>query len=349
MRATVKWTALAAATLAFAPPADAVDNMPVPGSAGTGYTGYATDAFPGFDADSWKVERKEQSWWFSTAAETPEGQWAEIGSLLDKGEWKAARRACEALVREWPSTAEAALAQEMIGNLYVSRLDDIWEAFDEYDYLLRFYPGLCKYSEVVSMQYKIAEMMFEEQKAKGTFSFSWTSPDTIRRKFEKVVRYAPGADHVPDAMMRIAELRVEADELSEAVIVFEELRSKFPGTPQASRALSLEAETLMKLVESKRNNRKRRRDVSNFMRMAIEKYPDHPDVPKMKEWRESLEARLEEEAWEETWFYDSRQRSRNAAISAYQRFVEQYPSSPRAARAKARIEEIKGGAEPLRK
>ena len=214
------------------------DNMPVPGSAGTGEMGYATDAFPGFDPDSWKVEQKKPSWWFSveSSCKTPGEQWNFVCGLKKEGKWKKVRKACEALVREWPESAEAALAQETIANLYVTQFDDIYEAFDEYDYLLKFYPGLCRYGQIVEMQFRLAECMYEEQKAKGWMSFAWTGPDTIRKKYEKTVRYAPGAAHVPDAMMRIAALRSESGDRARAVLAYEEVRNRFAGTPQAAEA-----------------------------------------------------------------------------------------------------------------
>ena len=341
--------AAAIATVAAALGAYAASNMPIPGSAGTGYTGYATDAFPGFDSDLWKVEQKKPSWWFDAKSDTAAGQWKVANGYFEAGDWNGARKACEALVRGWPASVEAALAQEKIAGLYATVLDDIWEAFDEYDYLLKFYPGLCKYDKVVAVQYRIVEAMYEEQKAKGFWSFSWTSPDTIRRKYEKVVRYAPGAEHVPDAMLRIADLRIESGDLAEAVLVYEEIRNKFAKSPQAEKALFLEAGTLMKLVAKNKNNRSRRRNAANYMKLAVSKHPDHPGAAQMKAWRDELEAGLEKEAWEETLFYDTRQRSRNAAISSYERFIDLHPGSPRVKEARERIEAIKNGAEPLRK
>ncbi len=345
----VRAAALAAAALCGATALAA--EMPIPGSAGTGAMGYATDAFPGFDPDSWKVEQKKPSWWFSvdSSSKTPEDQWKFVRARIAAGEWNKARKACEALVRAWPETLEAAFAQETIANLYVTRLDDIYEAFDEYDYLLKFYPGLCKYEAVVSIQYRLAECMYEEQKAKGRFSFSWTGPDTIRRKYEKVVRYAPGAAHVPDAMMRIAELRTESGDDAQAVLAYEDVRNRFPGTKQASDALYLEAAAMMELVRKNKHNRARRRNAANYLKQSLQKFPDHPKAAQMREWMDSLNAALEDEAWAETRFYDTRQRSRNAAISSYEVFIEQFPESPRAQEARERIKAIKNGAEPLRK
>lgn len=327
------------------------DNMPVPGSAGTGEMGYATDAFPGFDPDSWKVEQKKPSWWFSveSSCKTPGEQWNFVCGLKKKGKWKKVRKACEALVREWPESAEAALAQETIANLYVTQFDDIYEAFDEYDYLLKFYPGLCRYGQIVEMQFRLAECMYEEQKAKGWMSFAWTGPDTIRKKYEKTVRYAPGAAHVPDAMMRIAALRSESGDRARAVLAYEEVRNRFAGTPQAAEALYLEAKELAAQVRENPHNRHRRRHAINYMKQALEKSPDHPRAKEIKAWMDALEAEAEEEAWKEALFYDTRQRSRNAAVSAYEVFAEQFPGSPRAAQARERVKAIKGGAEPLRK
>jgi len=340
----------AAAAVAAVPTAARADaNMPVPGSAGTGVTGFATDAFPGFDPDSWNVEQKKPSFWFSVKRQTPAEQFEYARTLARDGKYNAARKAYEALVREWPETFEAALSQEAIGSLWVTQLDDIYEAFEEYDYLLRFYPGLCKYADVVSIQYKIAEMMYEEQKSKGFFSFTWTSQRSIRRKFERVIRYAPGAPHVPAAMMRVGELRREYGELEEAALAYEGLCNRFPGTEAAEKAAFLRVEILMELVRKHPSNRARKVAAVNAFRRVVETYPANPRAAEVRSWIEECEKAVEEAAWNDTVFYDTRQRKPGAAIAAYERYIEQYPGSERAAAARARIEAIKGGAAPLRK
>ena len=83
---------------------------------------YATDAYPGFDSEDEiiKPSRKEPRWfsWLNgpkrdTAAE----QFAYAAELASAEDWKGARKAYDALVREWPTSPEAPKAQKAIGDI----------------------------------------------------------------------------------------------------------------------------------------------------------------------------------------------------------------------------------------
>ena len=105
---------------------------------------YATDAYPGFDSEDEiiKPSRKAPRWfsWFTgpkrdTAAE----QFAYAAELEGAEEWRAARKAYDALVRNWPASPEAPRAQKAMADILLSRELDYEEAFREYRYLVDFY------------------------------------------------------------------------------------------------------------------------------------------------------------------------------------------------------------------
>ena len=51
-----------------------------------------------------------------------------------------------------------------------------------------------------------------------------------------------------------------------------------------------------------------------------------------------LSQQLSEDAYAQAKFYDTKQRTRHAALTAWERFLKEYPDSPHAEEARARIE-----------
>ena len=96
-------------------------------------------------------------------------------------------------------------------------------------------------------------------------------------------------------------------------------------------------------------NASRCRNALNGVNMALKRYPDLAEAATLKTWAVELSGILEENAWKNAVFYDTRQRTKQAAVSAYQRFLAEFPESRHRGEAIQRIEAIKGGAAPLRK
>lgn len=339
---------LLAAAVFTAVPAVADDGEPNTHAAGSGYqqTGYATDAYPGFDSGEEDApEQKKKSWWYSVKRETPATQ-LEYARSLEKSDPKGACKAYEALVREWPAVSEAAEAQRRKASLYAG-LGNYSDAFDEFEYLLDFYPGLCPYQKIARVQYTLANQLLGENRS--MFGLRLASTKRMRHRFESVIRHAPGADYVPDAFLTVARLRVQDDDLPEAIEVYENLVNRFPNSPQALDAVYLEAQCRYTLVQKKAYNEARCRNTVNYLRLVMRRLPQHPHASEMRAWLTELETKLEDDAYKRTLFYDTRQRTPQAAVAAYQRFLDEFPDSARAAAVKSRIEAIKGGAAPLRK
>ena len=139
----------------------------VAGSGMGGNSPYATDAYPGFDGldDLPKPEKKETSWfWFLRAKyDTPAEQMAYAQQMEAEGSLRAARRAYDALVREWPASPEAPKAQLSLAMLWAKKYMDYDEAFEALEYMLDFYPRECDYLELVNYQYQLVNMMIKEK------------------------------------------------------------------------------------------------------------------------------------------------------------------------------------------
>ena len=340
---------LSAALLAVSAPVMSASPHRVAGSGPGSDSQWATDQYPGFDGlDDLPVpEKKDKGWlwrWFGVGKPARESaalqlEWAE--RLEGEGDFKGAAKSYDALVREWPSSPEAPLAQFRLAYVLEAKLQEYADAFEEYSYLLDFYPRNCPYAKVVSEQYKIVNMMLDTRR---TFlGMSFTGNRQLRQGYERVIRRAPGADHVPAAMLKVADLRERDIDYEEAVKVYSTLRSRHAGTPEARQALYLEAKARMWLVRRLAYNLPRCKDTESYLKLAIKKDPSHPNVEEMREWLRELREYMAEDAWKRAAFYDSRQRTSHAALASYGRFLSEYPDSSHADEARARMEAIKAG------
>ncbi|MBP5285252.1 MAG: hypothetical protein ILO34_03995 [Kiritimatiellae bacterium] len=307
-------------------------------------TRYATDAYPGFDSedDMLKPSRKEPRWfsWLNGPAEdNAADQFALANELLAGESWRAARKAFDALVREWPVSPEAPKAQQALAELYLGHYLDYEDAFAEFRYLLDFYSSQCDYEAIAAEMYKTAEMMRDEGKKLLFFRFANTVD--VRRAYESLVLRAPGAGFVPDAMLTIASLREDEGELEKAIQVYENLRNLHPASAQAKKALYREAKTRMTLLREREYNRARTRDTIDYLKLALaQNAVSGNERDEMAGWLSEAEAANEEDAFRSAKFYDSRTRTRRSAISAYERFLSEHPASARAPAVRARIAEL---------
>ena len=321
----------------------------VAGSGPGGYSQWATDQYPGFDGlDTLPVPEKKERGWLSEwlGLGSPEGataleQMSVARRLEDEGEYKDAVKAYDVLVREWPASVEAPEAQFRMAKLLETHLGEYADAYEEYAYLLDFYPRECPYADVVEAQYKLVNLLYDTRRV--FLGMSFTGNRELRQSYERIVRRAPGAAYVPEAMLKIADLREQDTDYEESIKVYSSLRSRYPGTDAARTALYREAKARMWLVRRLAYNLPRCKDTESYLKLAVKNDPSHPGVEEMRAWLKELSDYLAEDAWTRAKFYDTRMRTRHATISAYERFVAEHPDSSHADEARARIAALKDG------
>jgi len=309
-------------------------------------TRYATDAYPGFD-DSDEVvtsEKKTPRWfgWINGVAKTNAAEQMALAVAREGAkEWRAARRAYDSLVREWPQSPEAPRAQEALARILCEEEGDYERGFREYKYLLDFYPSQCGFESVADTLYRIANEM---RRVGKRFMFKrFANTTVVRRAFEAAALRSPGAKWAPAALLAVGELREDEGEWEKAVLVYENLRSQHSASDEARAALVKEGAARMKLLRMHGYNRERAKDTESYLRMALAAPPPPSARADLEKWLAETTRLLDEEAWAAAKFYDSRTRTKRSAVEAYERFLSDNPASSHAMEARARLQELKGG------
>lgn len=336
---------IAAAALAFAVSPAVADFMSQPGVPSAYGTQYATDAFPGFDREDEIIAPSKKtprlfSWWNGPEKGDATAQFAWALSLEEKEKWSAAAKEYDALVREWPLADEAPRAQSALARILRDNVGDYEGAFEEYRYLLDYYPTRCEFDAVARELYETAKLM----RSTGKRWVFWRFANTIdvRRAYEAVVLRAPGAPFAAEAMYAICELRVDEEEYDKAVEVCENLRNLYPLSAEAKSSLRLEAEVRMRQLRTHEYNRLRCEDTLKFLNAALATPLDTVTKNEFMAWRDEAVGHIEDEAFAAARFYDSKTRTRRGAISAYERFLSEYPASRHVEEARARLDALKG-------
>lgn len=311
---------------------------------GVGHARYATDAYPGFDSEDEMVkpERKTPHWWWflcgGPSCDDAAQEFAHAEELVKSGSYAKAAGSLDALVRQWPTAPEAWKAQQRLADLLFEQINDYEEAFREYRYLLDFYSLQCDFASVADRLYQVAGVLKREGKAVMFVRFENTVD--VRRAYETCVLRAPGAAWVPEAMMTIAQLRIDEGKFTEAVKVYENLRNLHPDAPEAKLSLAREAMVRMDILKDRGYNRARCRDTADFLRMALRNGPPEESLS-VRNALDSVLVQLENDAYASARFYDSPTRTRRSAVSAYEKFLEEYPQGAHAEEVRARIAELK--------
>lgn len=308
------------------------------------HRGYATDSFEGFEAldQEDRLPQKKKSIWYGVREATAAAQLDYALRREALGRDRAARKAYEALVREWPTAPQAAEAQLALAALF-ERTGKFERAFDEYQYLLTYFAGHCPYNEVLDRQFRIANHLLHNNRS--MFGWMLSGTDSIRERFEQIVRNAPRSPIAPEVMLIIGGIRVSAQELPEAIAVYDGILNRFPASPQATHAAYLAAQCRYDLAVKHTYNEPRCREAIAFSKALLARLPNHPQKEQLTVWLNALTEQLVEQNYQRAVFYDTRQRNVTAAQAAYRRFLSEFADSKYAEPVRARLVELdQGGA-----
>ena len=301
--------------------------------------GYATDQFDGFaemKVDE-RPEQKETSMWYSVSEDTPAKQLAYARKAFTDGNMRRARKGYEALIREWPTTKEAAQAQLALAQYYEAN-KDYERAFKEYQYLLTFYAGFCPYNEILDRQYKLANVLRSDNRS--MFGWLLNEPESNRIRYEQIVRNAPRAPLAATCMLIAGDIRREQKEVDEAIKIYDGLLNRYPRSAEAEVAVFFAADCRYKRAKIQETNEANIRDAITFLKTVQAVMPNHPQKEQFTTWSADLSRQLEDNSYKTAYFYDTKQRNKAAAIAAYRRFLSEFRDSKYAAEVRQRLTEL---------
>ncbi len=281
-----------------------------------------------------KPKRKETGFFFHRKCKTPPAdQFAAAAALEDSGRRGDACDAYDRLVRSFPFSPAASRAQLRLARLQEKR-GKYKKAYEEYLYMLYFYPESAPADSILGQMYAIANYYLK----KGTESRALDY-------FERLAQIAPQWTHTPQVLLQAGAVHFANRDFYDAAEAFDTVTSNNPGTPEALAALVQHALVLHAL------SLKYPRDEAIMIRAialttaALRDCPrDIPERRKLAENLDDLNLRRSERHFDMAVFYDKKPYAAETRVAAYREYLRRFPQAPHSEKARARLAEI--GATP---
>lgn len=294
------------------------------------------DEFSEFDRGSKSAEKKRPSWFHGTKRDTAAEQFAYAESREAKGKHKKARRAYNALVHTWHDDARAGEAQYRYAKL-LADAGKHEEAFEQFDYLLRFFSGTRPHQEILESQMGLAHAVRTDHYGDILFLPGFEDAGRAVALFEKVVSNGPNWERAPEAQFYAAAIQEADKDFELAVVSYETLLMRYPRSPYVPQAAYRRAHSLYQLALRHRRNEDQCREALSAMLMFGRQYPASEDAPEAARLGAELKQRLSSMYYERALYYDRIAKKPKSAIIAYSDFVQKFPTSDQRKEADERI------------
>lgn len=259
--------------------------------------------------------------------------------LREAGRNRKARRALDNLVRGWPDSPEAAIAQRELAEL-LTAADKPEKAFEAYQYLIRFYTGTFSYPDVLETQFTLANAVRAERHARFFFLPGFEDPARATPLYEQVVENGPNWEKSPEALFMVGAIQEESDDFELAVVTFETLQIRYPRSAFITEAAYRRAWCLYKLAADSPRDVEQCREALAAMLGFIRLHPEDAHTPDARRYADELKTRLADMYYAIATYYDKIAKKPQSAIIAYSDFIGKFPTSERRAGADARVAEL---------
>ncbi|MEG2724928.1 MAG: hypothetical protein RR982_03655 [Kiritimatiellia bacterium] len=294
-----------------------------------------------FIDDPMIIELKEPSWWFFNPSKaSPQDQLTFAVELEQRGDKKAALSAYDALVHEWHATAEALAAQLALARLN-AELGNVQAAYDAEIYLLAHFSGRFTLEPILVDVFAQADTLAARNEKETLFGFKFASRQAMRQNYERIIHFAPRWARVPDLLLRIGELYEADEEYASALTIYDRIIVKWQGYAAMDTVIYRYCAACREQANQWRNDTGRLRHLERLIAGARAYRSTHASAAKFDTWQQEIYLMRRNGSYEKAAFYDNAKTySIDAAIRAYQTFLQEFPDAPQAQAVTARIAEL---------
>jgi outer membrane protein assembly factor BamD (BamD/ComL family) len=284
-------------------------------------------------------QRKTPSLFHRPALPTASEQIAFAGELLAQARTGSAARAYLAVVHQWHDSPEAPRAQLASARLLYDS-GHYRRAFDEFQYLVDFFPGLFPYDEAIDRQFRIANRIRTQEHRGFLFFPSYVAPERALPLFEQVLKNAPQGEHADESQFLVGTIHEGRREDEQAALAFETLRQRYPGSEFLAEAGFRAALAHLRIAGSVPRDERVCRSSLSILNAFLSEHRDHPGAAEIRAGADGLRDKLAAMYYDRALFYDRRGNKPRAAIIAYSDFLNNFPTSSKAEDVRKRIAEL---------
>lgn len=275
-------------------------------------------------------ERKTAGVLFHRASDKSPQQLLKEATVVEwTGDWRGAIDVYERLVRSYPYLIEAAEAQLRIGRLQEMR-GKYKDAFEEYRYLLYYYPENTPADAILKQMFAIAS----HYEGKGDSAIAM-------KYFRMITEIAPKWKYTANALLHLGLMQAAKKEYLDAVGTFDAVMTGYPGTDSAVKASVGLADVLSRLAEKfPEDDASQLKAISSAQTALMLVGEESDERERISARRDELVARRFDRHYQMAAFYDSPRYPIETKIAAYKDFVRRFPQAPQVKMAQDRLAEL---------
>jgi outer membrane protein assembly factor BamD (BamD/ComL family) len=301
------------------------------------------------------VYRAGEGWVYESPGS--EGKWTRIRAkdqmevaqqAFDQKKYSLALKAARRTLKVWPLSDYAPKAQYLIGRCYEEKSYPE-KAFKEYQTLVEKYPKVDNYDEIVRRQFDIANRFLAGKwfRLWGYIPF-FPSMDKTVEMYEKLIKNGPYSPVAAQAQLKIGAARErqvnvfnKRDPFRESVKAYEKAADRYNDNREiAAEAVFLAGRAYAKQAQKADYDQSVAGQAIATLGDFVAMFPNDPRVPEAQKMAAGLKTEQARGAFATARFYEQKKRW-NAALIYYNEAALKDPSSPQAAEAKKRMEEIR--------
>lgn len=270
----------------------------------------------------------------------PADQLEHADDLREAGRLRRAHRQYRALIRYWPNTPEAAQAHLARARLLEQR--GRWtRSFEQYEQLLESYAGEFDHQEVLEQLFDMAMTLRDHRRAQFLFFPGFHAPERALPLLERIVQYGPRWSRAPEAQLEIGRIQMQLNRPEEAVLSFERVQTRYPGSPQAKQAAIEKAYAQYDLFQKYPNDLDGAETAFLSLALFVQEHPESEHAERARERMQEIRRHRAEKEYQKARYYDRIAREPQAALVVYEQFLRQFSDSDRADRVRDRIEVLR--------
>lgn len=313
---------LAAAALAFAAPAQGADNG-----------GKKEPDKPA------AIEKKEPSSYYKPDRKSPAEQLAYADGLLGQNRRAKAGRQYLALVHTWHSSNEAPLALMKFAGMMEDE-GDYERAFEEYEYVIRYYGGIVSHQDALDAEFRVANALLGNKKKFLVIFNDESGPDKALPMLKRIIEHGPHWERAAEAQLNIGKIHEQREDYNLAVEAYETVMQNYPDRAEAVEADFRIGNCLFAISEKRVRDERSAQRARTHLQRFIKAHPGSVHGGEVSRRLDALTGKLSRLAYERAVFYDRKTRKPDAAVLAYRDFLNKFPDSSMADSARQRIAEL---------
>jgi len=258
----------------------------------------------------------------------------------EEGSLHAAIRGYESVARKYQGSVYAPEALYRSGRL-LTRRKQYYDAFTDYQLMLRRYPNSKRFNDVIGELYRIASALLD-----GAHNWIWgwlPAPSNRPRAveyFEVIILDAPYSDYAPLSLMDVARGHQQAKETDEAIDSLDRLVNTYPQSVLAPVAYLKLGDLHASLSEGPKYDQASTKEAMTYYEDYLILYPGDSGVPQAATGVDKMKTILAQSKIYIGDYYFYKRLNFVAAKVFYNEAITAYPDSPPANVAKKRLADL---------